>query len=607
MTRHDPMHDEGLSDFERMPEIMLLPLAVPEEEGFRDLDSGVLSRRIPDFVHRVLNRGRMGPTGMLEVQTPPDEGPVLWVVMDAPPEPDEAFDLLPPDADVHAVVTGELTPAPEGFRVEFYVYFAEDDDERATNRIGGLVRRSHPVADLLQLTRRLARLLEVRYQEPARGMMTENSEAFFLFLRALDNAMLISGDLQIEAPADREPLLEPFAQAIMIDPQFGLALRIAHSTVAHACDAGRIDGELARRFLDRCYSAQPGDGEGCVSVADHLRELGDDRRAMDWLEHATQLDPPPSRGLENLGILLAHDGKTTAARDLWMRGLQVDGHPDFFGHLARLAFSEGRDNDAWDFVVRGLRRLRERVARAGEWDDEDRGIGVLLMYLSEHLNERSAPDEVHECLLDLRLMLDGDSRAHLGLCLLACDELDAAKEELASAVGTDALSGDARDRATRALLGLEVPDFERRFAKAAEQALKLKKPRECLAEFDHFVDLQPTFWPALYFSGIAMHRLGESDSALDMLDAARRLSPEQPEVLHRMALLFSERGNPKRALELIDEALGIRADAAALYATRAQVLADLGRREDARACVEQGLQRDPNDRELLRMRQQFGA
>ena len=40
------------------------------------------------------------------------------------------------------------------------------------------------------------------------------------------------------------------------------------------------------------------------------------------------------------------------------------------------------------------------------------------------------------------------------------------------------------------LLGLEIPDFERRFARAAEQAVKHKKPRECLAEF------APRFWGA---------------------------------------------------------------------------------------------------------------
>jgi hypothetical protein len=69
---------------------MFLPRAVPEDEGFGDVDAGVLARRIPDFVHQILNQGQVGPTGVLEVQTPPEEGAVLWVVMDAPPDRDEA-------------------------------------------------------------------------------------------------------------------------------------------------------------------------------------------------------------------------------------------------------------------------------------------------------------------------------------------------------------------------------------------------------------------------------------------------------------------------------------------------------------------------------------
>jgi tetratricopeptide (TPR) repeat protein len=605
MTHHE--HEPGDEpDGEMMPEVMMLPLAVPEELGFGDLDSGVLARRIPDFVHRVLNRGQIGPTGMLEVQTPPEEGPVLWVVMDMPPDPDEAFSLLPVEAEVRAIVTGEVLPVPDGFRVEFHVYFAEDSDERFVNKVGGVLRRDYPVVDLLQLTRRLARILELPYQEPPKGTLTANGDAFFLFLRALDNAMLLSGDLQIDLPENREALLQPFSDALTLDPKFGLALRVAHTTVALAVDEGCIDAEAARRFLDTCYSIQPGDGEGCVAVADHLRELGDDARAMAWLEHATHLDPPPSRGLENLGILFAHSGRTVAARELWMRGLQLDGHPDFFGHLARLAFAEGRELDAWDLVVRGLRRLRERVARASEWDDEDRGAGVLLMYVHEHMAQRAVPDDVHECLLDLRLMLDGDSKASLGLCLLACDERDAAREELAMAIGTGTLTGDTRDHVARALLGMELPDFDRRFAKAAEQALRHKKPRECLVEFALFVDLQPTFWPAFYYAGIAHQRLGETGSSLDMLDAARRLSPDQPEVLHHMAVVFAERGNQKRALELIDEALASRDDGVQLHLTRAQILIALGRPKDARESIDRGLGLDAADHELLRLRQQIG-
>jgi len=604
LERHEELPDEV--DGEPVPEVMFLPLAVPEEEGFGELDCGVLARRIPDFVHQVLNQAQIGPTGVLEVQSPPDEGPVSWVIMDAPPGPEDAFDLLPDEEEVRAVVTGELVPVDGGLRVEFHVYFAEDADERFTSKVGGVIGLDDPVPGLLQLTRRLARMLELPYHEPPRGIMTRSGRAFFRFLHGLDNAMLLSGDLQIEVVGDREALMRPFADALGLDPGFGLALRVAHSTMAVALAGSRLDRDAARRFLDRCYSAQPYDGEGCVAVAEQLREMGDDQRAIAWLEHASHLDPPPARGLESLGILFANRGETIAARDLWLRGLAVDGHPDFFAHLARLHFTEQRELDAWEMIVRGLRRMLERTTRAGEWNDDDRGAGVLLQYLHEHLAEQRAPADVVEALLDLRALLAGEDRVHLGLSLAASERPADARSELVAALSDQgALGSDARDLCVRALLRLDVTDFERRFARAVDQAMRGSRPRECLAELQLWLELQPTFWPALFHGAIAKHRLGQHDEALDLLVEADRLAPGRSEILHRMALLFDERGNPKRALELAEAALAARPEDVALHAARVQFLLRLDRRDAAKKALDAALELDGAARELQQLRRRL--
>ena len=136
-------------------------------------------------------------------------------------------------------------------------------------------------------------------------------------------------------------------------------------------------------------------------VAEQLVALGDDERALRWLQHAAQLDPPAPRALENLGVMRANNGDLISARDLWLRGVASDGHPDFFAHLARLSFAEGEESEAWDKVLRGLRRQFERAARAAEWPGEVRTGSVLLRYLAEHLEEKPAPDDVVEALLDL--------------------------------------------------------------------------------------------------------------------------------------------------------------------------------------------------------------
>ena len=566
------------------PEVMFLPLAATGGDGWRELAAATYARRLPDFIHQVLNEGNVGPTAMLELQSTTEQGPVRWVQLEAPPEREEAFALLPPELDVRAVVTGEVEPTEGGLRVEFHVYRGEDDDDLVTAKVGGVIAFDDPVTGLLRLTRHLARLIEVDYQEPPRGLLTRNGDAFRLFLQGLDNAMLLSGDLDIAVPVDREALMRPFADALALDPAFGLALRVANATAAVALDGARLDRESVRRFLDRCYQTQPVDGDACVAIAEQLSDMGDDERAFAWLQHAALLDPPPPRGLESLGLLMARRGDTTQARELWQKGLAVDGHPDFFSHLAQLAFAEDHDAEAWQLTERGLRRLRERTVRAGEWEDVEQGGSVLLECLHAQLTHRQAPEEIVRAISDLRGLMADEDRVFTGLCLLACGLRREARTELVHGVrGVHDL--DVRDLAVRALLQLDVADFEARFARASDRALRARNPRDALAEFQLWLHLQPEFWPALFYSAIARRRLGAADEALDLLATALEIAPGQPDVLFAMAEGFDRRRNPKRAIELVDSAMRMRPRDPRLHGAKARYLQHLGRVDEARQSV----------------------
>jgi tetratricopeptide (TPR) repeat protein len=581
---HDPADHPDLPDDLDEPQVMFLPLAAAPDAAWNGTEPGVFARRIPDFLHQVLNRGQPGPTAMLELQSAADHGPVSWVQLDAPPERDEAFELLPPDVDARAVVSGELAPAENGLRIEFHVFRDEEGAEFVTEKVGGVIPLANPVPGLLRLLRHLAKLLDVPFHEPPKGLLTDNGAAFRLFLQGLDNAMLLSGDLDIAVPDDKEALIRPFADALELDPSFGLALRVANATAAIALHGSRLDHDAVRRFLDRCYEVAPADGEACVAIAEQLSDMGDDERALAWLQHATHLDPPPPRGLESLGIILARRGDPSGARGLWQKGLDVDGHPDFFSHLAQLSFAEGQDDDAWGFVLRGLRRLHERTVRAAEWEDDHRD-GVLLECLHAQLGARKAPASIVAALLELRALLGGESRVFLGLCLFAIgDRRDARAEIVAGLRGP--VEYTARDCAVRALLQIDVADFEARFARACERARRGRNPRPALAEFQLWLHLQPEFWPALYYSAIAKRRLRQSDEALDLLATALEVSPDQPDLLAEMAEVFAERQNPKRALELVEEALKRRHGDGNLLLARVRYLLALGRKEDAATALQ---------------------
>jgi len=562
---------------------MFLPLAVRSGD-WGALDAAVFARRIPDFCHQVLNEGTSEPTAMLELQSVVDGGPVGWMRIDELPDREEAFAMLPPDFEADAVVVGEIAPVDGGLHLEFVAHGAEDDDV-VTAKVGGTITLDDPVPGLLRIVRHLARLLQLDFREPPRGLLTRNGKAFACFLRGLDGEKLLSGELDIAVPDDREALVQPFAEALALDPGFGLALRFANATAALGLQGDRLEVDHVRRFLDRCYAAHPVDGEACVAIAEQLADLGDDDRALRWLRHATRLDPPPPRGLENLGILMARRGERGAARDLWQRGIDVDGHPDFCSHLAQLSFAEGREADAWASTLDGLRRLRERSSRPGEWDDGGRGGSALLECLHVQLGRRRSPGAVRDALLALCRLLGGDDRVMLGLCLQALGERAAARGELVAGLRA-VVDFELRDQCVRAMLQIDVADFESRFARAAQIAVSGRRPVRALAEFRLWLHLQPEFWPALFYSALAKMRMRHDDEALDMLAAALEIAPDQPEVLFAMAEGFDRRRNPKRALELIEEALAVRPQDGRLLAARVRYLERLDRIDDARLVLE---------------------
>lgn len=169
----------------------------------------------------------------------------------------------------------------------------------------------------------------------------------------------------------------------------------------------------------------------------------------------------------------------------------------------------------------------------------------------------------------------------LGLCLLASGERAAARAELIGGLRSVA-DLDVRDLGVRAMLRLDVADFEQRFARASDRALRGRNPRAALAEFQMWLHLQPEFWPALYYSAIAKGRLRQSDEALDLLAMALEVAPGQPDVLFAMAEGFDRRRNPKRAIELVDEALRERPREARFVGARIRYLRHLGRLDEAR-------------------------
>ena len=65
-----------------------------------------------------------------------------------------------------------------------------------------------------------------------------------------------------------------------------------------------------------------------------------------------------------------------------------------------------------------------------------------------------------------------------------------------------------------------------------------------------------------------------------------------------MAELFDARGNPKRALECIEEAIESRPNDPYLYVSMAEYLEALGRSDEARSALETAVELAPDDESI---------
>jgi tetratricopeptide (TPR) repeat protein len=572
------------------PEVYFLPLALSDLRQFGWLDAGVFCRRVPDFLHQMINHGESGPTGMLEMRTAPAPGKrVDWMLLDEPPDADEAFAMVPHNDDIRAVVTGTLRSGHDGLEVEVCVHFRQEFESDRSTTLRVAVDAHEPVRMLDGLASQLAGVLEVPYQRPSAGLLTNSNHAFYKFLEGLDGSALLSSDLQGQATADPETLMRPYVEALSLDPHFGMALRVAHASLVAGMENARIGEATCRRIIDSCLSTNPIDGEACVQVAAHLQRLGDGERAMAWLQHAAGLESPPPQALEALGGLLFKSGKCAEAREVWLRGAEVDGHPDFCAHLGRLAFDDGEVDEGWSHIGRGLRRIFERMARWEEWPENSRGVGLLLRNLAEQVVTCSPPEGIVEAVHDLRGVLPKpEERIELGNCLAKIGLLSDARAEIQAALSLD-LSLDARDKAVRTMLALDVPDFEQRFASATADIKQSPDPRRGMRVMHEFLIRQPEFWLALFYLAIGLRRGGHQVEALDNLAEVLQMRPGHVDTLVEMAELFAVRGNPKRALECIDQALLTRKDDAHLHLRRAEYLEELDRPAAARDAVKKAL------------------
>ena len=83
--------------------------------------------------------------------------------------------------------------------------------------------------------------------------------------------------------------------------------------------------------------------------------------------------------------------------------------------------------------------------------------------------------------------------------------------------------------------------------------------------------------------GISHHRAGRLEQAEQAYAQLRRENPDHPDALHLLGVIAHQRGDARRAITLINQAILVRPGVAAMYANLAEACRAAG---DARGAVE---------------------
>lgn len=103
------------------------------------------------------------------------------------------------------------------------------------------------------------------------------------------------------------------------------------------------------------------------------------------------------------------------------------------------------------------------------------------------------------------------------------------------------------------------------------------------------------------------HRKGKLEKAQRAYKRVLKTAPKHADALHLLGVIDLQRGNPERALDLIDRALAIKPDMAAAHYNRARCLKELDRPEEAFAAVDRALELAPDDIDAMAFKANLAA
>jgi tetratricopeptide (TPR) repeat protein len=454
---------------------------------------------------------------------------------------------------------------------------------------------------------------------------TSNHQAMLSFLVGLGNLSALQGRT---VPSTADQLLNPLMDAINRDPKLDGAMEALHAmtdmllalqpdrsavplsvqALTIAAQRRKDDPEawhhlalVARRLgdvptavnaLNQAFNLQPTNVQIAVDFIQTLRKAGDSENATKVAQFAVERgnEAPPILAL--LGSLLIEGDDFDAAEPFLRRAIDEGKIPSAYGDLA---------NVLWDRSEEGTDEQKE---------DREESLNLLRVAVGLPHVAKSTLD----MLLDLweeeqseeakdMLLAAGTKHAENPAVLtvvanlyLNGDEPEQARTWLDKLVALPRRSIDDDAFARRALLSLDVEEFEDRYEAAIDKVNggDRKAQAEAAVFLREIIARDPRFWQPHLMLALAVRESEGDAAALSHLMNAVRLRPNDAQIRELLAAILRKQGRPREAVEHLRAVVALNPREVDPVINLATCLRDANMFDEARQICTAALQMIPN-------------
>jgi tetratricopeptide (TPR) repeat protein len=410
---------------------------------------------------------------------------------------------------------------------------------------------------------------------------TKDKQAMLSFLVGLGNLSALQGRT---VPATADQLLNPLMDAINRDPKMDGAMEALHAmtdillaiggndrtatplclqalSIAaqrrkddpeawhHLAVVGRRLGDLptAVNGFNQAFNLQPTNVQIAVDFIQTLRRAGDSENAIKVAQHAVEQgnEAPPILAL--LGSLLIEIDDFDAAEPFLRRAVDEGKVPSAFGDLANVLWDRSEDGtpeqgedreEALNLLETAVglphvaKSTIDMLLDLGSDDGHGRASSLLEQSGSKH------PDNPAVLTALATLALEGE-------------DPEPARAWLQKLLALPRRSLDDDAFARRALLGLDLADFEERYEAAIDQVNSgdPKQQAKSAVFLREVIAKDPRYWQPHLMLALAVRQSEGDAAALSHLMNAVRLRPNDAQIRQLIAAILRKQGRPREAVE----------------------------------------------------------